>query len=75
MKHTTEAIRKIDWALLRMQKAWLLGWEDDIDFGGAHVAPGLINLIDALQDAAVADGVATEEEVFGTHTKDRLTPP
>lgn len=46
-----------DWSLMRQQKEWLLtqtGPESD----------GLLNMLDAIQDAAVAEGVS-EEEVFG----------
>lgn len=48
----------ISWVLLRDQKNFLIA------VGGEH-ASGLIHMIDHLQDAAVADGLATEETVFG----------
>lgn len=51
-------MEKIDWAMLREQKAWL--FRQDNEF-----ADGILNLLDAIQDEAVASGIATEEEVFG----------
>jgi len=50
---------KLDWALLRKQKEWLQS------FKGNDYADGLIHLIDAIQDHAVANGEASEREVFG----------
>jgi len=47
-----------NWVLLRQQKLWLLSHNCD-------EANGLIHLLDALQDDAVASGRFTEEEVFG----------
>ena len=54
----TDALRNTDWTLLRKQKAFLLTFDDDL-------SSGLLHLVDAIQDAAVADGIATEVEVFG----------
>lgn len=48
----------LDFTLLRQQKGWLLQQE-------APEAEGIIQMLDAIQDAAVAADVATEEEVFG----------
>lgn len=48
---------RIDWAELRRQKAWLLAQDAD-------EADGLVNLIDSLQDDAVANG-EDEALVFG----------
>ena len=56
---------RIDWLLLRMQKAYLFN-EANNDAENGHIYDGMVCLIDALQDAAVADGLATEEEVFGS---------
>ena len=53
----------INWALLREQKLWLLTQESP------H-ADGLIHLIDAVQDQAVATGSATEIEVFGVYPEE-----
>jgi hypothetical protein len=47
----------VDFELLRQQKAWLLCHSSD-------EAEGLLGLVDAMQDQAVAAGVATEAEVF-----------
>jgi len=51
-----------DWPLLRQQKLDLLKvvWEMD-----GHALDGLVSFLDAIQAAAVGDGVATETEVFG----------
>ena len=49
---------KIDWAMLREQKQWLLNFNDE-------QAIGLVYLLDALQDQAVESGESTEIEVFG----------
>jgi len=54
---TIKTMKRMDWRMLRMQKSWLLQQTHP-------VADGLVNLIDALQDAAVADGIATQREVF-----------
>jgi len=48
----------INWALLREQKTWLMNQPVCAE------ADGLVNLIDALQDGAVNDGVS-EDVVFG----------
>ena len=55
LKMIYKVIKSIDWELLRRQKEWLIN----------HNADGLLSLVDALQDAAVADNIATELEVFG----------
>jgi hypothetical protein len=52
-----DVVRKIDWELLRAQKSSLL-------WSGNDLGMGVVELIDALQDAAVEDGLATEAEVF-----------
>ena len=53
-----QATTKINWKLLRSQKAWLV-------HAATPEADGLTMLLDALQDAVVEDGIATESEVFG----------
>lgn len=61
----------IDWELLRKQKVWLLllarkafnnpdAWTDE----DREMFDGLINLIDGIQDYAIDNGDATEQEVF-----------
>lgn len=45
----------IDWELLRRQKDWL----------SSIPADGILGLIDFIQDAVVAQGLATEVEIFG----------
>ena len=47
-----DVLQQTDWVLLREQKALLPDG-------------GLLNFIDALQDAVVAEGIATEQQVFG----------
>lgn len=51
-------INNIDWALLRKQKEWLL-------YNGSEEAMGLVELLDCIQDEAVATHGVREEEVFG----------
>lgn len=53
---------KYDWKLLREQKALLLRLACD---DGYAVLDGVIHMIDDIQDRAVANGDATEAEVFG----------
>ena len=54
-----EMIRRIDWRLLAEQKAWLLTKPPNI-----AEARGLVELLDALQDAAVAELGIPEDQVF-----------
>jgi hypothetical protein len=75
----------IDWALLRQQKLTLVTLAitppvsvKDADYPleiGAMVEDlsGIINLLDAIQDEAVENGTATEEEVFGPRDADGYT--
>jgi len=51
-------MKDINWDLLRTQKEWLLN-------NGDNEAMGLVHLLDAIQDAVVAEGIVSEE-VFGT---------
>lgn len=60
-------IAGIDWELLRQQKAQLLA-AVDVELTGFDPT-GIVHLIDAIQDAAVADGIAGEELVFGRDTE------
>lgn len=59
------ALQKTDWKLLREQKAQLLSMQGQSSATVEHAIDGLINWIDALQDAAVNDNIATQLEVFG----------
>jgi hypothetical protein len=70
MSEIRTTLSNIDWTLLRKQKAALVATEVDArgESSGEHVL-GIIHLLDAIQDAVVADGLASEETVFG-----RLTP-
>jgi hypothetical protein len=51
-----------DWKLLRKQKEMLMRITCDDDYA---VLEGVIHMIDDIQDRAVANGDATEAEVFG----------
>ena len=51
-------LRRMDWELLRKQKDWLLEQQN-------ASAAGLVNMLDALQDAAVDELGIPEEKVFG----------
>lgn len=56
---------KIDWKLLRAQKAELLAQVMQGKQMSMGAADGLLHLLDAIQDEAVAEEEATELEVFG----------
>lgn len=62
-------LSEIDWPLLRQQKLTVFKAADLAEEEGFPEAAldlcGIVNLIDAIQDEAVASGVATEVEVFG----------
>lgn len=62
--NTHKAIRNIDWVLLREQKEYCEN-EAANNTEVGHIYDGIVSMIDAIQDAAVADGLATEGEVFG----------
>lgn len=57
---------KIDWTKLRKQKETLIYVIMSVPKEIAEDLDGILNLIDSIQDKAVEDGTATEEEVFGT---------
>ena len=64
MKHCEHVLRHMNWPLLREQKDYCLNEamnSNEVD----HIYDGIVHLIDAIQDAAILDGIATEEEVFG----------
>lgn len=63
MGNTLFALQNIDWALLRRQKRHLLEIDDGRD---GSTKNGVISLLDSIQDAFVADGLAAKETVFGT---------
>lgn len=67
MSHNTIPLlqQRIDWALLREQKFFLLDLTDEVDGKERELLEGVVSLIDAIQDAAVDEGIATELEVFG----------
>jgi hypothetical protein len=50
----------VDWRLLQNQKMAVL----EITYGDHDILLGLVNFIEALQDAAIDEGIATSEEVF-----------
>ena len=62
-----DVLKATNWKLLREQKLQLLGLivvnEDDERVVDA--LDGIINFIDAIQDAAVDSGIKTGDEVFG----------
>ena len=59
----THIIEAIDWVALSTQKNHLLNAIDGKPFDEQSLM-GILHLIDAIQDAAVLDGFATEDEVF-----------
>jgi len=63
-KNIYDVFAGTDWALLREQKQWLNAmWMDAPK--AMTFREGLVNWIDAVQDAAVDEGVASAAEVFG----------
>lgn len=67
-----KVISGINWPLLREQKMHLIT-ASDFDVIPRHLRTsleGILVLLDNLQDAAVNDGIATEEEVCGPVDKD-----
>lgn len=66
--HIQIAVKDINWRLLRLQKLAILEsiWRQELNNTRlVNALEGMISLIDAIQDAAVDDGIATELEVFG----------
>lgn len=76
MKHCEEVLRNLNWKLLREQKEYCAN-EAANNEDVSEIYEGVLNLLDHLQDAAVLDGVATEEEVFGksAYTTRALSSP
>lgn len=64
MKRCEQVLRHMNWGLLREQKEYCLN-EAANNSDAEEIYGGLLGLLGALQDAAILDGVATEEEVFG----------
>jgi hypothetical protein len=60
MNAIEEVINRVNWEELREQKLELVRCGIETEW-----VEGLLSLIDHIQDAAVADGVATAVEVFG----------
>lgn len=59
-----DVLQQTDWKLFREQKGELSNIRILTDEQQDAVA-GIINFIDALQDAVVEEGTATEQQVFG----------
>lgn len=64
MTNLESVMKGVDWELLREQKVFLFN-EANNNSDAEEVCEGLLNLLDNLQDAVVADGLASAEEVFG----------
>ena len=63
-----ELFSRTDWKLLRKQKAYLTGAAKGVGFGQEHLT-GVLYFLDAIQDAAVASGQLSEQQVFGKKGK------
>jgi hypothetical protein len=61
----TTIFDNIGWELLREQKETLYRMRGTAMPYGKDAIDGILNLLDEFQDVAVAEGYATEEEVFG----------
>lgn len=64
MKNCENVLRNLNWPLLREQKEYCEN-EAANNNDAAEIYEGIFSLISHLQDAAVLDGIATEDEVFG----------
>ncbi len=64
MTEVEKVIAKIDFQLLADQKEQLI-MLPFVDEASEAAITGILNLIDRIQDAVVADGLHSEEEVFG----------
>lgn len=64
MKHCEEVLRNLNWPLLREQKEYCLN-EAANNKDAEEIYDGIVSLFYHLQDAAILNGIATEEEVFG----------
>lgn len=53
----------INWELFREQKLWLI-------VQPGENADGILNMMDAIQDAAFATGKYTEEQIYGPKIAD-----
>jgi hypothetical protein len=63
-----KAVAMCDWARLRVQKQTLVAFtvrETWLPASALEDLQGIVAFLDAVQDASVDDGIATEEEVFG----------
>ena len=61
-------INNINYELLIEQKLQLIRLANNHNEIVTTALDGVINLIDAIQDAVVADSIKTEEQVFGKLT-------
>ena len=67
MNNIMNFISETDFKLLKKQKLHLLDiidLKDQVGEDQVDAIHGIVNMIDAFQDAVVADGIKTEKEVF-----------
>lgn len=64
MTKIEQELLNTNWPLLRKQKLWLLE-QEPTSRQDSEFIDGLIGLLDAVQDAAVDDGLVTSQDVFG----------
>jgi hypothetical protein len=67
MSDMGDVLRRTDWRLFARQKAWL-----ERQTRTSEEAAGLLDFLDAVQDAAVADYGLAEEKVFASTVCDDL---
>lgn len=65
MANLLKALKNTDWDMLQQQKLELLNLLGNHRNKCSPILDGLIHFLDAIQDAAVDDGIASKEEVFG----------
>lgn len=63
MENVIAAVKNINWALLRRQKREVCRLDESFP---SDARDGVLALLDSIQDAYVADGMATARQVFGT---------
>lgn len=64
MKNCERVLRNMNWELLREQKEYCMNEAENAP-DVAHIYDGVFRLLENLQDAAILDDIATEDEVFG----------
>lgn len=72
----TEAILGIDWRMLKDQKMQLIFVIENGEISNKkrNALEGILHLIDAIQDAAIDDGITTKAQAFGSDEEAAADP-